>query len=530
VAEKPGQDQPLVDKNGLTNPIWYEWLTKDKTSTLPVITPEQFGAAVGGTDCTAAFVSLANYINTAGGGFIVNFSKGDYHIWPAGSAPSPSKIFQLTSVTGLTFNFNGARIFTDNGFGWGVAPYIFYMDHVSNIIFNDPVYYAPSAPVPPSPVDGGGFITIFDTTHGWSENVHVFNAIQNGGQAFFQIGFPPESEGGYAKNFSVINADLYAVFYGLNFQGSGDNFFGRGIHGDQMGRIYFPWNVSNHDVELSCNGSISSFVNVHVKVYGMPAASELRRTTSNIRVRYRDTDNANPYGTHAGIFFQQTVPQVNIVGVGPHGTLVQLVVDSTANMATGQIWYISTVGGGLDNLKWAITVQSPTQIDLQGSTYLGAVYSAGGYLRVPATMSNIFFDLDILSHPSVVMPPVFCTQKNNSDGSVDTASTNGNGYVIENIRLSGSIHNANSGGRCIDFFGTSSISNGVWQNERIANIILRDLTIEGSSASATVDATYATANVAFDNIWSNPGIVWTVTDPSTKARYHNTNANGLPAT
>jgi hypothetical protein len=72
------------------------------------------------------------------------------------------------------------------------------------------------------------------------------------------------------------------------------------------------------------------------------------------------------------------VPQVNVTGAANNGSgLVRLTVSSTADMATGQSWFVNSAGGnpGSVNLaEWTITVVDSTHIDLQGPTFFGCLY------------------------------------------------------------------------------------------------------------------------------------------------------------
>ncbi|MET3907100.1 hypothetical protein ABID59_001431 [Bradyrhizobium sp. S3.3.6] len=504
------------------------WALSDR-----VVTPEMFGA-VTGQDCTSVFIAMADWLNnwTGGGGIVVNFlPNADYSIWPVGT--HPGYLMRLTSLDGVTFNFNGGRISTPNAFGFNDSPIVFYLEHCSDIVFNGPSYAATAWSGSLHSTDFGEFISVYETAAPWSENIRVYDAKQNGGSGFFRVSCldPALNGGGFAQNFTVINADIQNVFYGLVFQASGDNFFARGIKGTNNGRIYFPWNVSNHDVEIISDGSTAGFVNVHLKAYALPWAGELRRSLSNIRVKYRDSASATVTGFHAGLFLQQYMPEVVVTGAANNGSgLVRLTVtasNTTAHMATGQTWFVNGLGGNpgsVNLLQWKITVVDSTHVDLQGSTFSGS-YTSGGYMRVPATLKNIHVELDVTGNSAVTESPVFVTQKNNEDGTVDTTT---NGYTIENIAVSGSIKNANSGSPAVSLFANNGTSTGTWTSETIRNVVLRDLTISGPNATAVVDATNVTANMVLENIWSTPGgVLWTLTDPNNKARIRNVSASGI---
>lgn len=496
-----------------------------------ILTPEMFGATAG-ADCTVAFQTLATYLNsyTSGGltkgGNTVNFVPGaDYKVWPAGTTPTP--LFLLDSVNGVTFNFNGSRISTNNLFTSLAGPVVFYLIHCSNLIFNDPSYTATAWTPPLSATKWGEFISVYETEAPWSENIHIFNAYQNGGTSFLKVScFDPITVGGgFANNFSVINADINNVEYGLNFQASGDNFIGRGIKMTNTGRAYFPYNVSNHDVEIIGDGSTVGLVNLHLKVYAIPKASEIRRSLSNIKLLYRDSSGVAS-GVVSGLFLQQSVAQVNVSNAVNNGSgLIKLTVNSTTDMATGQTWAVNGVVGTTEaNGTWKINVLDATHIELQSSTFSNA-YVSGGYLRVPVTIKNVEIKLDITANPAVTQGVAFVTQKNNLDGTVDTVTNN---YTIENITISGSIKNYNQGSEALSLFTNSGTSTGVWTGETIRNINFRDLTITGTNSSVNINATPIQSNLVLENIWSTPTTIpWTLTGAGTNTRITNVSATGI---
>jgi hypothetical protein len=506
------------------------WALNNRT-----VTPEMFGCFTGGPDCTDGFRALATWLNiaTSGGivpgGIIVNFSPGaDYKIWPVGT--HPSTLMRLTSVSGVTFHFNGGRISSDNAFGFNDGPLLFYLEHCDGILFFNPQYKATAWSGALHSNDFGNFFFIGESAAPWSGNIHVFNARQDGGGAFFQVSCldPNIAGGGYAANFSVTNAEILNVFYVLNFQASGDNFFARGVRATNYGRLYFPWNVSNHDVDLIGNGSAAGFVQMHLKAYALPKASEIRRSLSNIRVRYRDSQAATASGVVSGLFLQQEVAQVNVSAAVDNGAgLVRLTVNSTADMATGQTWYLNAaagLGAGINSRSYKVTVLDATHLDLQGSVFAG-VYTAGGYLRVPATIKNVKVELDITADPAVVQAAAFVTQRNNQDGSADVTPS---GYTVENVTISGTIKNYNQGTRAISLFANDGYSTGTWVGETIRNIFLRDLTIEGTNSSVNIDASNIVGNLVLENIFSTLTTVpWTLTGAAANTRIMNVIATGI---
>jgi hypothetical protein len=494
------------------------WAINNRT-----LTPEMLGCFSGGSvDCTAAFGALATILSTFAGGYTVNFApNAEYLIWPVGT--TPATLMSLTAVTGATFNFNGAKIYTNNAFAASIGPAVFNIHNSSNLTFNDPSYACTTCS---GTIDGlkyGVFFYINETTAPWSNNIHIVNATDIWHSSFLiVVGDGTGAVQEQAHNFSVVNADLQHVFYGLSFQGSGDNVFARGVKCTDCGRIYFPWNVANHDVEVIKDGGGSGYVSVILKAFGLPQASDSKRALSNIRLKYRDAQRATIDTTAVaiGIDMQQNVPQVNVSGATNIAGVVRLMVNSTANMATGQKWFVNSVGGltGINGLSWPVSVFDATHVDLQGSAFAGS-YTSGGYLRVPAALRDIHIQAETTLSAS--QPTAFSTYKENSDNMPDTTVS---GYDVENISFSGSLKGYNYGVPAISMFLNNDTSKGTWSGERMRNISLHDLTVTGTNSSVLVDTTGVT-NFELKNIYSTATTVpWTVTG---SPRVQNVSATGI---
>jgi hypothetical protein len=490
-----------------------------------IVTPEMFGCFTL-TDCTSAFGSLSTWINSfSGGGVTVNFTNGaDYQIWPTSSAPGP--VVALSGVSGITFNFNGARFSTTNTWVNGNTS-VFNITHSSNLIFNNPSYVCVSAACS-GPVDAtkfGAFFLINETAAPWTNNIAINNATQNWGSAFLLVNGNSGIDGGdtSAHNISIINADVSNTFYGIGTAASGDNLFVRGFKCTNCGRIYFPWNVNNHDVELIGDGSDAGRVTVHLKAYGLPGASEIRRNLSNIKVRYRDSSTSTSSGDVAGLFLQQTVAAPVVSGAANNGSgLTRLTVDTTANMATGQTWFVNrTSGAAFSAQAVAVTVVDATHVDIP----VAFPGTFAGYMRVPAGIQNIDLDLDVTARGSVTQSPAFVTQKNNADATIDTTV---DGYTIQNVAVSGSIKNYNQGAPAINAFTTDSWSYGNWTGETVRNVTFGPLIVTGTNSSVNIDATGIASNLVLRDIWSTPTTVpWTLTGAGANTRIENVSATGI---
>lgn len=484
-----------------------------------IITPEMFGAVGdGATNDTAAFASIASWFSLVPNGVTINNKSGaNYFIWPQSSG-APGNLMVISNITGLTWNFNGSQISTNQVFTNG--PNFFQCSHCSGMIINDP-NWVETAWSALNDTNDATFFNFSESAAPWSNNVLFFNWTQNGGRAGLIVA-GNGALGGQAASFSIINAQFSNVYYPMNFQGAGSKFFARGINCNNVGRCYFPWNVSQHDVQLVGNGG-ANFNDVNIKVYAIPAATVGSTTTSSkgneisdIKLVYRNTGRVNATASSSliALSFQQLFAAPVVSGAVSNGGLVRLTVDSTANMATGQTWFVNSVGGitGTTNgNNWVVTVINATTVDLQASTFAGG-YTSGGYLRVPAKMKNIDITMDVDSDANG-QPNAVTTYKLNSDASSDTTTDN---YSLENVGLHGTIKNYNSGLAAIDLLsndftnpggGITVGSIGTWAGETIRNVQLRDLTVTGTSSSVLVTATNISSNLQFENFFATASTV-----------------------
>lgn len=501
------------------------------------VTPEQFACFSGGADCTAALQVMTAWLNSvAPNGTRVSFKPGAlYLVWSnAIVTPSPSFLFQLTTNKGLTFDFNGATLTTDNLFSSGVRVG-FFLSNNTDVTINDPRLLQTAFQTPLDQNKGVNFIAIDGSSLPYSGNVIVNNLTMNGGQQGFSCSngdvFGTGATETSPGRLQLNNARFTNVYYPLNFQNCGDNFTARGVKAFNTGREYFPYGVSNHDVEMEGDGG-GPFDNVLLKVYADPRATVARRQLSDIRVRYRNIGRVSASASTSilAFEFQQTVPSPIVSNAANNGSgLVRLTVNSTANMLTGQTWYVSNVGGnpGSINAKsWVVTVINATTVDLQGSTFGGA-YTAGGLMTVPATMKNIRVELDVDDTNGNGQPAGVLTRKFLSDGSVDTQT---DGYTIDNVTVTGTLNNYNGGIRAIDVWGnngSNSTSQGTWTGETIRNFNLHDLTVSGTNSSVLIDNSFTTANLSVRNFACTSGITTTLTGSGATYRPHNVSCGTL---
>jgi hypothetical protein len=427
----------------------------------------------------------------------------------------------LVNVEGLTINFNYSKITTDNLFAPQGSAYVFMFRNCRNIIVNDPVY-TQTGFTTLSFTQGGQFFTIFDAGLGEeTKNIQINNAKQNWGISFLEVASTVVEN--TIKNITVLNANVSDAYYGMVFQMAGDNVFARNFSCTGCGRVYFPYNVKNHDVWVSSTGGASNSP-VLLKMYANPVASRERNSLSNIKINVDNPDFvALPTITTGSITLdlQQIVTTPTVSGAVTNGGLIRLTVSSTANMATGQTWYVDNVGGVPNATgSWVVTVINGTTVDLQGSTFAGA-YTAGGYMNVPGAVKDV--EVTVNSQ-GTNRPAVFLTQKHKADASIDLDRTS---YVIENLSIRGVLQDLNNGRPAIDLFNNDGYALGSWASDTIRNITLKDLILKGSSSSVLIDATNIASNLIIKNVNSPATIPWTITGAGANTRIENVIATGI---
>ncbi len=497
------------------------WMLSNRTTT-----PEMFSCIGDGTtNNTACFQSIAAYLNSqAPAAVTLNGNPGaQYKIWNAGS-PAPN-LMVTTGLEGFVWNFNGSCIVTDQVFVGTVG--VLGLAHFKNVTLNDPCYVEQSWSVL-SNVNGGVFVTMAETAAPWSENLIINNLVMNGGVTALivsgDVASPTTSVGGEAKNIFLNNADISNVYYGMVFQGSGDNFTGRGIKGSNNGRLYFPQSVSNHKVEMIADGGPND--QMLFKVYAYPNMMRARRGLSNFDVTYRlpSTAASGVGGELSSMSFQQMVAVATVSGAANNGAgKVRLTVNSTANMLDNQTWFFASIGGTTEaNGTHRIDVVDATHVDLPDVVF-ATPYTAGGYGTVPATIKDLSVHFDIENQVSANGHPLFSTSKVDVAGVADTVTR---GYEVSNISLSG---------RSTDFvnsFSTpafrifSDASQGTWGGETINNFAIRNFVLSGSAALAHVAVPNAGNTVNLENIVST-GATWTLSGTASGFNIMNVAATGV---
>ena len=81
------------------------------------------------------------------------------------------------------------------------------------------------------------------------------------------------------RGVTLTNLSVSRSLYGFNFQDAGDNVVGRGLRCNDVMRSYFPYGISNHDIELDTSNNATGFTDVLISCY--------RQDTTDIRLKVK---------------------------------------------------------------------------------------------------------------------------------------------------------------------------------------------------------------------------------------------------
>jgi hypothetical protein len=69
------------------------------------------------------------------------------------------------------------------------------------------------------------------------------------------------------RGIRLTDLTVRQSYYGFSFQDAGDDVVGRGLRCQDVKRSYFPYGVSNHDIELDTSDNATGFTDVLIKCY-----------------------------------------------------------------------------------------------------------------------------------------------------------------------------------------------------------------------------------------------------------------------
>lgn len=247
-------------------------------ATSPMLYVTSFGVQCDGvTDDTAAFKHLASRIRSLKAARVIFPTGSTCLVWSTGGAGG-DVLFDLSKTTDVQFHGNGSTLLAGN-----VNPLImtaFDLNGSTNTLIDGLIFRS-------------GY-TSLDPHHGvdWIIARQGANAIvlSNLTCTYGQICFAAKgemagegSDGNRVRNITATNVVCMTVYYCLNFQSAGDNFYARGITARNCGRTYFPWNVRDHDVWIDSEQG-GPFTDILLKVYTQPG---MYSRLENIKLVYR---------------------------------------------------------------------------------------------------------------------------------------------------------------------------------------------------------------------------------------------------
>jgi hypothetical protein len=81
------------------------------------------------------------------------------------------------------------------------------------------------------------------------------------------------------RGIRVENVTVSRSYYGLSFQHNGDDVVARGFRCEDVKRSYYPYGITNHDIELEAINNATGYTDVLISCY--------RRNTTDIRVKLK---------------------------------------------------------------------------------------------------------------------------------------------------------------------------------------------------------------------------------------------------
>jgi hypothetical protein len=239
------------------------------------VSVEDFGAAGDGVaDDTIAFQNAAAYIRSINGGTLSLGNGKTYLVYPT-SVSHTSKLLDLTNCDGVAIEGNGATILCGAD---AIVRNAIYLSNTSNVTVRNLNFESQLN----SLTSGAGMYWIVAETA--SKNILLENLdFQYGTVGFQAVAAGTVADVNRVTDIVALNLSFLTCYYPLNFQFTGDNFFGRNIYTRNCGRSYFPYNVKNHDLWLDSQQG-GPFSDVLLKVYVDPTFSYNR--LENIKLNY----------------------------------------------------------------------------------------------------------------------------------------------------------------------------------------------------------------------------------------------------
>ena len=260
---------PCGDSICVTTP-----LTDALSALFPWVMVSNYGAVGDGvTDDTSAFRAALAVIAAAGTGYLVLSPGKTYKLSTASTYPVMAT---LTSCNGVGIIGNGSTINVGNYTGTGI---LFSFKSCTNVRVTDLTFTSTYSTLIGSA--GVSWIEVRTSGSNFTFTNLTFNYGAHGIVVRGKFYYTADADT-RITNLLYNNIKFSGTYYGMLFQGNGDNVMARGIVGSNTGRLYFPINVQGHDVVLQGSQG-GPFADVLMKIYG---STLFYSKLENMRVSY----------------------------------------------------------------------------------------------------------------------------------------------------------------------------------------------------------------------------------------------------
>ena len=113
------------------------------------------------------------------------------------------------------------------------------------------------------------------------ENIHIRDCAFDSVLAAVVCRRDEERPRTRCRGIALTNLSVTRSYYGFSFQDNGDSVIARGLRCTDVKRSYFPYGISDHDIELDTSKNATGFTDVLIKCYH----GDTKRITAKVRCR-----------------------------------------------------------------------------------------------------------------------------------------------------------------------------------------------------------------------------------------------------
>ena len=222
-----------------------------------VVSVLDFGADnTGVADCRDNIASAITHLSSQGGGTLL-FPAGTYKLATYGSAGH----IEMTNLDNINIIGYGAVLDSPNGVG---NRYVFALDGCRNITiegFDIQGTYTRSGSI-----DLTAGISAFTFRSSTRDSNSIYIKCMRAQNVYSFMNSVLTDVNYRVRGISIDNCLIFHGYYGINFANNGDLLSVRNLRTSQVVRSYFPYGVSNHDVQYSSYGG-DTFTDCLIKAY-----------------------------------------------------------------------------------------------------------------------------------------------------------------------------------------------------------------------------------------------------------------------